>query len=197
MVELASLIAEEKFSDRPRCVCPVIGAFLRGWNDRAPHAKRQRLRPYAERIVGSREDARVTRERRDVCLEWAGADLSRGATGRFWSRTGVRIRIAVFCGLRGAVRLNEGAGDYAARVAWARRNSESAFELLDRLLAIGEHPPPERPPAPALNGNGNGNGHRHLNGNAPALGPISRGAESRPERPPERSESEEPSRART
>ena len=45
MVELASLIAQEEFSDRPRCVCPVIGAFLRGWNDRAPYAERQRLGP--------------------------------------------------------------------------------------------------------------------------------------------------------
>ncbi len=47
VVELASLIAREEFSDRPRCVCPVIGAFLRGWNDRAPYAERQRLSPHA------------------------------------------------------------------------------------------------------------------------------------------------------
>ena len=44
--------------------------------------------------------------------------------------------------------------------AWARRDTESAFELLDTLLAIGQPPPPERPPAPA-EFNGNGNGHRN------------------------------------
>ena len=35
VVELASMIAGEKFTDRPNCVCPVIGSFLRCWNDRA------------------------------------------------------------------------------------------------------------------------------------------------------------------
>src|SRR5919201_4433363 len=72
VVELASMIAGEEFSDRPVCVCPVIGAFLRGWNDRASHAERQRLAPYARRIVGSRADPRVPQERREMSLEWAG-----------------------------------------------------------------------------------------------------------------------------
>ncbi len=201
VVELASVIAAERFSDRPRCVCPVIGAFLRGWNDRAPHAERQRLRPYAELIVGSRAGPRVTRERRDVCLEWAQAVLADGPD-RPLGRAGIRVRIAVLCGLRAAVRFNEGAGDYASRVAWARRDTASAFELLDTLLAIGRPPPADAPPvAVGVDVNGDGNGHRNGNGNGngrpPALGPVSRGAKSPPERPPERSESEEPSRART
>ena len=48
------------------------------------------------------------------------------------------MRIAIFCGLGAAVRLNEGAGDYAARVAMAEGDAERAFELLDTLLAVGE-----------------------------------------------------------
>jgi hypothetical protein len=138
VVELASLIAEEEFSDRPRCVCPVIGAFLRGWNDRAPHSERQRLSPYAARIVGSSAARRVTRERRDICLEWVGADLSHGVARRAMARIGVRLRIAVFCGVGVAMRPNEGAGDYAARVAVARGDATRTFELLDTLLATGE-----------------------------------------------------------
>jgi hypothetical protein len=153
VVELASMIAEERFSDRPRCVCPVIGAFLRGWNDRAPHAERQRLGPYAARIVGSRSTSAVARGRRDLCLEWSGADLAHGPARRRLSRFGMRIRIAVFCGLRAALRLSEGAGEYASRVAAARGDAERAFELLDALLAVGADPPADRPPN-ALNGNG-------------------------------------------
>lgn len=149
VVELASVIAKERFSDRPRCVCPVIGAFLRGWNDRAPHAERQRVSPYAARIVGSRDIRRVTRERRDACLEWAGADLTRGTAHRLLSRIGMRVRIAVFCGVRAALRLNEGAGDYASRVASARGDTESAFELLDTLLAVGGREPLDPPPVTA------------------------------------------------
>jgi hypothetical protein len=160
VVELASLIAQEEFSDRPRCVCPVIGAFLRGWNDRAPYAERQRLSPYAERIVGSRGSPRVTRERRDICLRWAGADLSYGVVSHLGSTAATRVRIAIFCGLGAAVRLDEGAGDYAARVAMAKGDAERAFELLDTLLAVGEER--RRGPSPV---SATGNGHAPLNGN--------------------------------
>jgi hypothetical protein len=174
VVELASLIAGEEFSDRPHCVCPVIGAFLRGWNDRAPYAERQRLGPYAERIVGSRGDPRVTRERRDICLRWAGAELSHGSLRRLRGRVAMRVRIAVFCGPSAAVRPNEGAGDYAARVAMARGEVEGAFELLEALLAVGGEERLELEPfRPAANG------HRDLNGNGAAAtnggGPTSNG----------------------
>ena len=180
VVELASLIAQEEFSDRPRCVCPVIGAFLRGWNDRAPYAERQRLSPYAKRIVGSRGSPRVTRERRDICLQWAGADLGHGVVRRLWSRVGTRVRIAIFCGLGAAVRLDEGAGDYAARVAMAEGDAQRAFELLDTLLATDEErrlgPSPVSATANGyapLNGNGlpprAGNGLPGANGRGPIV----------------------------
>lgn len=202
VVELASLIAQEEFSDRPQCVCPVIAAFLRGWNDRAPYAERQRLGPLAQRIVGSRASSRVTRERRNICLRWAGADLGHGAVRRLWNGGATRVRIAVFCGLGAALRPNEGAGDYAARVAMARGDAEGAFELLGALLAAGEN---EEAPGPRListnghahsngngyvpsNGNGylpsNGNGRSHRNGDAPPAaegsGAAPNGAGKRP-----------------
>jgi hypothetical protein len=137
VVELASVIADEEFSDRPRCVCPVIGALLRGLNDRAAHAERQRLAPYAQRIVGCRAGRLATRRRRDMCLEWAGADLRRGRVRRLLSKAAIRMRMALFCGVGAAIRPNEGAGDYAARVALARADAAGAFDLLDALLAIG------------------------------------------------------------
>jgi hypothetical protein len=163
VVELSSVIAGEEFSDRPRCVCPVIGAYLRSWNDRAPHAERQQLLPYAVRIVGSRAGKAATRRRRDTCLEWAGADLSRGPIGRSVSRLGIRARIALFCGLGAALKLNEGAGDYAARVMFARRDTAGAFELLDALLAGVQR-------QPGIGGNGGG----RLNGDGGK--PARRGA---------------------
>jgi len=33
VVELASILAGEPFTDHPQSVCPVIGAFLRAYND--------------------------------------------------------------------------------------------------------------------------------------------------------------------
>ena len=158
VVELASLIAGERFSDRPRCVDPVIAAFLRGWNDRATDPNRQRLRPYAELIVGTRASHERTRARREICLEWADGDPGRGPR-RALRRALMRIRIAVYCGLPAAIRLDEGGGDYAARVAFSRRDYDGAFELLDAMLATTEAGP-ER----AARGRGGGNGARATGG---------------------------------
>ena len=175
VVELASVIAKEEFSDRPECVCPLIASFLRGWNDRASHAERQLLGPYAARIVGSRGNRKVTRERRDICLAWTGADLTQGAVRGLLVRTGMRIRIAVFCGIGAALRPNEGVGDYTSRVVLVRGDPEGAFELLETLLSVGEEPRPGRPP---VAGNGkdpehtNGNGDTRANGDGlPAVAP--------------------------
>ena len=33
VMELASMLAGERFSDQPRTVCPVIAGFLRAYND--------------------------------------------------------------------------------------------------------------------------------------------------------------------
>ncbi|MDX6653227.1 MAG: hypothetical protein QOJ38_2008 [Solirubrobacterales bacterium] len=142
IVELASLIGGEPFSDRPDCVCPTVGSFLRAWNDRAAHAARQRLVPYAERVVGSRCSSEVTHARRDLCLEWAGANLRGGAFSRMATRLAWRVRIGLFCGVVPALRLNEGAGEYAARLAFSRGDAESAFELLDAMLTLGRRRQP-------------------------------------------------------
>ena len=72
----------------------------------------------------------------------------------------MRVRIAIFCGPGAAVRLNEGAGDYAARVAMAAGDAEGAFELLDALFAVGEEERLGPPPVSAA-----GNGYAPLNGN--------------------------------
>lgn len=158
MVELASMIAGEKFTDRPKCVCPVVGSFLRCWNDHAGYADRQRLRPYASRVVGTGGYRRISRIRRDLCLSYAGANLDRRLLGRAASRLWMRFRIAWAVGFFPAVWLKEGAGVYAAQLAVSRGGGEQAFAMLDRLLEIGS-------PPPARNGNVKGNGNVNANGN--------------------------------
>ena len=44
-MELASMLAGEPFNDHPRSVCPVIGSFLRAYNDRIDDGRRQDLTP--------------------------------------------------------------------------------------------------------------------------------------------------------
>src|SRR5919198_4542403 len=153
VLELTSILAHEKFSDRPRCVCEVIAAFLRGWNDRASHAERQRLRPYAERVIRSRAGRSVTRRRRDICLIWAGTDLSGNALSRGLRRLAMRFRILILCGIRPALRLDEGAGELAARVVFARHDFQTGLRLVDALLEVGSDGGPK---TPAAGGGGEG-----------------------------------------
>ena len=154
MVELASMIGGEKFSDRPNCVCPVIGSFLRSWNDRAGYADRQRLHQYASRVVGTGGYRRISRMRRDLCLSYAGANLDGGPRRRAVARLRMRGRIAWSVGLFPTIRLKEGAGAYAAPNAVTRGEGNDAVARHDRLLDVGSSR------ASPQNGNGNGNGHR-------------------------------------
>ena len=80
------MLSEEPFSDRPRNASPVIGAFLRTYNDGLDDERRQDLYELASLIVGSAGRRAVERERASRCLEFAcslGAGLpsGRGAIG--------------------------------------------------------------------------------------------------------------------
>jgi hypothetical protein len=138
VVELASLLAGERFSDRPACVDHVIGGYLRSLNDRASHAERQRLLPYAERAVGSCGDRKATHLRRDLCILRAGGKPEAGGMRKLFERLAMRMRIWVAVGGRQALRLNDGIGEYAARVVYARHGAEEAIKLLEVLFELGE-----------------------------------------------------------
>ena len=64
------MLAGEPFTDEPECVCPVIGEFLRTYNDQVDDGRRQDLLAYAALVVGTRADAPAERRRANVCLDW-------------------------------------------------------------------------------------------------------------------------------
>jgi hypothetical protein len=138
VVELASLLAGERFSDRPDCVDRVIGGYLRSLNDRVSHAERQRLLPYAERAVGSCGDRGTSHLRRDLCVLRAGGKPGAGWLRRFAERAAMRVKIWVAVGGRQAIHFNDGVGEYAARVVFARYGVEEAIKLADVLFEVGE-----------------------------------------------------------
>src|SRR3954451_11663515 len=70
VMEVASMLASEPFSDQPRCACPVIAEFLRTYNDRVDEDRRQDLLAYAALAVGTRANHPTERRRADACLEW-------------------------------------------------------------------------------------------------------------------------------
>src|SRR5947208_8493246 len=70
VMEVASMLAEEPFSDEPRCVCPVIAEFLRTYNDQVDNERRQDLFAYASLVVDTNEGVAAERRRANMCLDW-------------------------------------------------------------------------------------------------------------------------------
>jgi len=71
VMEAVAFVAGEPWSDHPLCACPVIGAFMRAWNDGLPDDERDTLlRPYIARLVGTRSTKAVQQRRSDLALDW-------------------------------------------------------------------------------------------------------------------------------
>jgi hypothetical protein len=71
VMELASMLAGERFSDRPASVCPIIGALLRAHNDALDDERRGDLYRYAAEAVGTRGDFMLQLRRAATALAWA------------------------------------------------------------------------------------------------------------------------------
>jgi hypothetical protein len=67
VMELASMLAGERFSDHPRAVCPVIGRYLRALNDGLDDERRQDLYALAAAVVGTASSRRERTRRRAQC----------------------------------------------------------------------------------------------------------------------------------
>jgi hypothetical protein len=129
-MELASMLAGEPFGDRPDCLCPVIGAFLRAYNDSIDDNRRQDLYAYAAEVVGSRACAGVERARVEWLNEWTERRRRSSRTRRLlpsWLR---------------AIAFYPPSGELAGTVAAhsVRRHTDethaAALGLLDELLRI-------------------------------------------------------------
>ena len=123
VVELASMLAGEPFSDHPRSVCPVLGSYMRTLNDGLDDEARQELYRYAAEIVGSRDRRRVRWARMRACARWS---RQIGAISGIWVKT---------LALWGSPRA---LGALCARAALESPGGQSlAFALADGLIAIG------------------------------------------------------------
>ena len=70
-MEAVAYVAGEPWSDKPACACPVLGTFMRAWNDDLPDADRDRLlRPVVLRLVGSRSTKEVKVRRSWLAMDW-------------------------------------------------------------------------------------------------------------------------------
>lgn len=71
-MEAVAYVAGEPWSDHPQCACPVIGAFMRAWNDAiSEDADRTRLLgPLIPRLVGTRGSTALEVRRSTMAADW-------------------------------------------------------------------------------------------------------------------------------
>ena len=139
VMELASMLAGEPFGDHPSSVCPVIGSFLRAYNDSIGDERRQDLYAYAAKVVSTRSSLEVQRERAERVTAWA-IDMQQ----RRWTRFLPVSRLRVL-GLRRQASVHA-IGTYAIQAIPKQTDQTHAevLQLIDELLAMG--PPPAAPP---------------------------------------------------
>ena len=131
VMELASMLSGEPFTDHPASVCPVIGSFLRSYNDAIDERRRQSLYEYASRVVGSRGSHRVQEARAARLAEWA-EEMHRSRPTWFLRSP-----------LRALTRLRkppiDAVGSYAVHAIHKHTDAshEAALALVDELLMIG------------------------------------------------------------
>jgi hypothetical protein len=76
VMEAVAYVAGEPWSDHPACVSPVIGAFLRSWNDALPTEDRQMLKPYILRVVGTNTGKRDDERRAWLATDWLARECA-------------------------------------------------------------------------------------------------------------------------
>jgi hypothetical protein len=129
VMELASMLAGEAFSDHPASVCPVIGAFLRAYNDSIGDHRRQDLYAYAAKVVGSRGSAGLEHARAEYVSAWVSL-RERRRWRRFLPEV---LRVPASQPAIAAL------GARAARAIYREgsRTHSEALALVDELLALG------------------------------------------------------------
>lgn len=137
VMELASMLGGEPFSDRPACVCPLIAGFLRVYNDRLDNDTRQDLYAYAAKVVGSRGSASTEAARAARLVDWVQETRSAGWTRGFAAR---RIRAIRQSGEPRAALIGSLAADGIRR--YTPQSHTAVLALIDELLEIGQ---PDQP----------------------------------------------------
>lgn len=132
VMELASMLAGEPFTDHPRSVSRPLASFLRGYNDMLGDERRQDLYRYAALAVGTSGCDELEAARAAHLAAWADARSSRRAR---WSPFARRRRAKA----RKAPDDWEASARYAINTIGSANDDTHAavMQLLDELIAMG------------------------------------------------------------
>ena len=147
VMELASMLAGERFSDHPRSVCPVLAGIFRAYNDWLDDKRRKDLYGYASRAAGTRGDHALELDRAEIAIAWGRQEYLRRSRGVLALRRMCR-----------QPRLGDAPDEIGSYVvsSLGRRIQDDAharlLSLLDRLVELSGSPDWEAVPAlaPAL-----------------------------------------------
>jgi hypothetical protein len=136
VVELASMLASEPFSDRPSSVCRLIASLLRAYNDIAGD-RRQELYECAAMVVGTRGSRTLERRRIDHALKVLDELEDAGRTGalrrfRPFSTMAGRLRGLVAIDPVPAIAIDQFGGGLARLL---RRRGDDGHDRVLRLVA--------------------------------------------------------------
>ena len=117
-MEAVAWMAGTSHSDHPACVSPVLGAFLRRWNDDLDDKSRQKLKPYIHRVIGTAGD------RKDEVRGWMLTDwMIRVHTPAWLDLAGIKKPAAL---LRTLHELTDTTGLVAAQAPIDRARTKAA-----------------------------------------------------------------------
>ena len=120
LMSLVAFLAGEPHSHSPGCASPVVQAFAVAVNDHMPRAARQRLKPFAPRIIGT--DDGLDRLRAAILRRALAEEIPPEAPGRRPAGCGAPA-----------------AGGFAKlRRLWRRLRKDERQRLLDRALSRGD-----------------------------------------------------------
>ena len=77
-MEAAAYVAGEDHRDHPKCVCPVIGAFMRSWNDNLPddESRTRLLLPLIPKIINTVGSVKKESQRSWMALDWLARECA-------------------------------------------------------------------------------------------------------------------------
>jgi len=77
-MEAAAWLAGEPHSDEPKCVCPIISAFMMSWNDSISdrYERTRLLVPLIPMVLNTRSTPEVERARAYMALDWLARECA-------------------------------------------------------------------------------------------------------------------------
>src|SRR3954451_5517516 len=130
VIEVASMLAAEPFTDEPQCVCPVIAEFLRTYNDLVDNERRQDLLARTPLVGDTRQSPKLERRRANECLDW----WMQRSGARFARTRRILWRLAPRSAFRD-IEIARKAAEWAAAAPWRHAAA------LDFVEALTGHTP--------------------------------------------------------